>query len=47
MKKETASRGGRVDLIGKGFEMHTALFQVSHTTPQSVEFPHNQGVVFP
>ena len=54
MKKETASRGGCVDLIGQGFEVHTTLFQVthdvnqvSHTAPQPVEFPHDQGVVFP
>ena len=53
MEKEPAGRGGRVDLIGQGVEMHTALFQVthdvnqvSHTTPQPVEFPHDQGIVF-
>ena len=54
MEKEPACRGGRVDLIGQEFEMNTSLFQVtydvnqvSHTAPQPVEFPYNQGIVFP
>ena len=54
MEKEPAGRGGRVNLIGQGFEMYTALFQVthyvnqiSHTAPQLVELPHDQGIVFP
>ena len=54
MEKETAGRSGRVDLIGQGFEVHTALLQVAHnvnqvfhTTSQPVEFPHDQGIVFP
>ena len=52
MEKESPYRGGRVNLIVEGFEMYTALFQVtydvdqvSHTAPQLVEYPHDQGIV--
>ena len=30
MEKESASCGGRVDLIGQELEMHTAKFQVTN-----------------
>ena len=53
MEKETPGRDRSFDLIGQGFEVHTALFQVtydvdqvSNTTPQPVELLHDQGVVF-
>lgn len=53
MEKERVDRGGCIDLIGKGFDMHTALSQVTHdvnqafyTASQSVEFPHDQSIIF-
>ena len=53
MEKEPSGSGGRVNLICEGFEVYTALFQVSHdvnqvshTASQPVEFSYDQGVVF-
>ena len=54
MEKETAGRGGRIDLVGQTFEVDAALrqvvddgHQVFHTAPQPVKLPHDQAVISP
>ena len=53
MKKESAGRGGRVDLIGQAFEVYATLLQVAdeghqvlQAAPQPIEFPYHQAVIF-
>ena len=54
MEKEAARRGISINLIGQGFEVYAALFQVTddvhqvfYTASQPVELSYNQAVIFP